>query len=311
MLSAALIARRRAEFDAVHAHAPTLARVDLTTCHGLHRAALEIAHDSQDLDDLGIRARDLSRLRWLLPVLEASLRRGRVVALTARMAADLRRQLQIPEQRIERIPNGVDGARFSPRVRSRLRTDARRRMDVGSARALAFVGHDFKRKGLARAARALAELDDAVLLVAGEDPNDRSIGSKLTGRFAAQGLADRIRFLGPAEEVEQLYAAADVLIAPSLYEGFCLAVLEALSCGLPVIGSAAALPLELGPDGPALRRIPCTSSPAALCRAHASLDERPVAEIEAHARRVASLFSWDDVARRTRAVLAACRLSRP
>jgi glycosyltransferase involved in cell wall biosynthesis len=47
------------------------------------------------------------------------------------------------------------------------------------------------------------------------------------------------------EEMRRFYASGDVLYFPSRYEGFSMATLEALSSGLPVIGSEFAVPVEI------------------------------------------------------------------
>ncbi len=63
------------------------------------------------------------------------------------------------------------------------------------------------------------------------------------------GFADQIHFTGyfPEEELPLLYKGASVLLFPSFYEGFGLPVLEAFSCGLPVIVSnVASLPEVAG-----------------------------------------------------------------
>ena len=53
------------------------------------------------------------------------------------------------------------------------------------------------------------------------------------------GLTDRVRFLGfiPDEDLPALYSGAMLFLFPSLYEGFGLPVLEAMSCGTPVVCS--------------------------------------------------------------------------
>lgn len=49
------------------------------------------------------------------------------------------------------------------------------------------------------------------------------------------GVADRIRFLGQVDDVQQLLHATDGFVMPSIYEGFSIAALEAISTGLPAI----------------------------------------------------------------------------
>ncbi len=230
------------------------------------------------------------------------MRRGRVIALTRRMAGELSDLAGVASARIEVIPNGVNDTRFAPKLRKRLRPDARRRLDLADAPTALFVGHDFKRKGLLRAVDMLAHFDSAVLLVLGADPNDRRIRSFVEERIAEADLRQRVRFLGSHEDVERIYAAADLLIAPSLYEGFCLAVLEALACGLPVVGTPRALPAELGDEGPALRRVSTGASSEQLAVAMREMLRCSPEAQERHALAMSARFSWSEVTESTRAV---------
>ena len=57
-------------------------------------------------------------------------------------------------------------------------------------------------------------------------------------RLAARlGVASRLRFLGSANRMEEVYGNADILVHPAIYEPFSNACLEAMACGLPVISS--------------------------------------------------------------------------
>ncbi len=93
------------------------------------------------------------------------------------------------------------------------------------------VGTIEPRKNLARLVEAWRELapDLGLALVGGEGWGDRP------------DLADpRIRRLGfvPDSELGALYRGADVLVYPSLFEGFGLPVIEAMACGTPVVASS-------------------------------------------------------------------------
>lgn len=80
-----------------------------------------------------------------------------------------------------------------------------------------------------------ADIPDVSYLIVGEG-NDRQ---RLTSRAKALGIADRVVFTGyiPEKEKAEYYRLADVYLMPSTGEGFGFVFLEALACGVPVIGS--------------------------------------------------------------------------
>jgi N-acetyl-alpha-D-glucosaminyl L-malate synthase BshA len=69
----------------------------------------------------------------------------------------------------------------------------------------------------------------------GEGP-ERSSAQALARRL---GLQDRVRFLGTQESIEEIAGMADVFLLPSELESFGLSALEAMACGVPVVGSDA------------------------------------------------------------------------
>ncbi|GMV51253.1 MAG: Lipopolysaccharide core biosynthesis protein RfaG [Nitrospirae bacterium] len=95
-----------------------------------------------------------------------------------------------------------------------------------------FVGHNFRRKGLARAIEVLADRRcvDWYLLVVGRDaptPYER--------RAERLGVASRVRMLGEQSDVAELYWAADACVLPTYNDPCSRTVLEALSLGVPCI----------------------------------------------------------------------------
>jgi UDP-glucose:(heptosyl)LPS alpha-1,3-glucosyltransferase len=158
-----------------------------------------------------------------------------LLALSWMVARDYERYHAVPAERIRVIHNGVDTKRFSPDHRAAHRELVRRQLGVGDEHLLAlFVGHDYRRKGLATAIAAvnrMAAAGDPIRLavVGGKKSHPRS----LTAQGA--GPSDTVVFLGPVRDVRPYYAAADVFVLPSFSDPCSLSVLEAAASGLPSI----------------------------------------------------------------------------
>ena len=84
----------------------------------------------------------------------------------------------------------------------------------------------------------LAAIEPAVVYLAAGDGPDRP---RLERRAMELGVQDRVVFTGylPADRKGDYYRLADVFAMPSRGEGFGIVILEALACGLPVVGSRA------------------------------------------------------------------------
>jgi alpha-1,3-rhamnosyl/mannosyltransferase len=148
---------------------------------------------------------------------------------------------------------------------------------------LLFVGAIQKRKNPLAAADAAVEVG-LPLVVAGP-VKDPELARELERRGAdLRGYVDKAH-------LADLYRGAACLVLPSRYEGFGLPVLEAMSCGTPVVAS----------DDPALREV---GGDAALYAADGGLAEtvrQALRENEARSRaglERARLFSWEETARR-------------
>ena len=180
---------------------------------------------------------------------ERMLERGswkRIVALSQRGKRELVEAYAIPASEIEVIPNGVDLVRWNPAMAAEGRAASRAKFGLSATdRVLLFVGTGFRRKGLDTLIGALAALEGVKLLVVGRDGAERSYR-----RHAARlGLKDRVIFAGQQRADAALYGAADVVALPTRYEPFGNVVLEALSCGVPALVSAAAGAADVyGPD---------------------------------------------------------------
>ena len=159
----------------------------------------------------------------------------RVIVNSRMMRNQLVAQYPHLADRIEVIHNGVDAV--SPPVGDR--TARRQALAVAhgldpSAVWLLFAGHEFKRKGLRHALRALARARaagmDAQLVVVGRD----RVGPYERERDRL-GLTPHVAFAGAVPGMAKYYASVDALILPSHYDPFANVTMEAMGSGLPVI----------------------------------------------------------------------------
>ena len=133
------------------------------------------------------------------------------------------------------IPNGVDVQHFSRSAIAPLRESARTQRHCSPEQTvLLLIGNDWRNKGLGTLLAAMANCKELPLrlLVVGQDEQ-----TPFRAQAAAAGVLERVDFCPPVADVRPLYAAADILTAPSLEDSFNLPVLEAMACGLPVIVS--------------------------------------------------------------------------
>jgi len=158
-----------------------------------------------------------------------------VLALSQMVAHDYRHYHGVRPEQIRLVYNGVDTRRFSPAHRPRHRRTVRGELGVCHDEVLLlFVGHDFHRKGLGTALRAMGRLvrEAAPVRLA-------VVGGKHFGRFVRlarrAGVAAAVRFLGSIGDPVPYYAAADVYVLPTLYDPCSLGVLEAAASGLPSV----------------------------------------------------------------------------
>jgi glycosyltransferase involved in cell wall biosynthesis len=112
---------------------------------------------------------------------------------------------------------------------------------------------------------------------------------------------DRVRFLGARDDVPELLASFDAFAFPSLFEGLCLAVIEAQAAGVPVVATPVGGIRETVIDGETGLLVP-TADPAALAAGiRRLLDDRPAAEAMAAEakRRVRARFSIERMVEET------------
>ncbi len=156
-------------------------------------------------------------------------------AVSADVARVMSRRLRIPMDRIQVVYRGRDPARLGTPTLDR-RLQARAALSVGESTPLVLsVGRLDLQKGvettIAAFRRVVAQMPDAVLLVAGRPGNANSAVQAEVQRTPA------VRFLGHRSDVPDLMCAADVLSFPSRWEGLGGTLVEAMALRLGVVAS--------------------------------------------------------------------------
>jgi glycosyltransferase involved in cell wall biosynthesis len=132
------------------------------------------------------------------------------------------------------IYNTFDETRF--RLASdRVRAGERLRLGIDEgAFVVVVVGNcsAVKNRGIVFEALALTGAPDATVLHVGLERESETGERSLVDRL---GVADRVRFLGFVEDVPAVLHAADAFVMPSTREGFGVAALETLGCGVPTV----------------------------------------------------------------------------
>jgi glycosyltransferase involved in cell wall biosynthesis len=122
------------------------------------------------------------------------------------------------------------------------------------------------------------------------------------------GVADRVRLVGavPREEMGRWYRSADVLVAAPWYEPFGLTPLEAMACGVPVVGTAVGGIKDTVVDGVTGDLVPARDPRALGTALQRLLDDRirRFAYATAALERARRRYSWAATAERLAEVYA-------
>jgi glycosyltransferase involved in cell wall biosynthesis len=227
----------------------------------------------------------------------------RIVTVSESSRHDIVKDHGVDARRMQVVPVGVDPDLFRPitgieRIGGRLVTTA---------------SADVTMKGLRYLLEAVAKLRterDVSLVVIGR-PKE---GGRSAETIERLGLTDVVSFVtGVSDQrIYELYSEAELAIVPSLYEGFSLPAIEAMSCGVPLVSTTGgALPEVVGADGDTALLVAPGDSEALAAKIRMALDDPALrAAVGARGReRVIDNWSWRHTAERTleqyRALLAA------
>ncbi|MCS7285612.1 MAG: glycosyltransferase family 1 protein [Anaerolineae bacterium] len=242
---------------------------------------------------VSLRARLLFRYLFLLALSSSS----GIIVVSNTTLNDLKARFKIGGKGLAMIPLAADPA-FQPCLPHE--REAVRLKYKLPERFILFVGSHKPHKNLENLLKAFARTrarTNAILAIAG--PGSRN-SWRLRALAQKLGLENSVRWLGrvPDDDLPALYSASAAFVFPSLYEGFGLPVLEAMSCSAPVICS----------DIPALREVAGEAafyfnplSPDSIAQAIDTVMENQELRKDLTERGLAraAMFSWDKSAHQT------------
>jgi len=226
----------------------------------------------------------------------------RIITVSESSRTDIVKDHGVDPSVMHVVPVGVDPDQFRPipgveRIPGRLITTA---------------SADVTMKGLRYLLEAIAKLRterEISLTVIGKP----KAGGRSAETIERLGLTDVVSFVSGVsdERIYEMYSESELAIVPSLYEGFSLPAIEAMSCGIPLVSTTGgALPEVVGDDNDTAFLVTPGDSEALAARIRTALDAPELrAKVGARGRqRVIDNWSWKHTALKTleqyRALLA-------
>ena len=209
--------------------------------NGFEKPTVVTCHDLINLvrpDTFKNRARfpalSMKTWKWSITGMKCA---NQVITVSAHTAKDVVDNLQVNQKQISVVPNAVDG-KFHPLPPEEISTFRQQQGLSSETVCLLNVGSNNLRKNVSTVLKVLLVLRDRGLSV-----HFWKVGTGFNQEqkcfIKNHGLTDYITYQGEpdVQTLVQFYNSADVLVAPSLYEGFGMTILEAMACGTPVVTS--------------------------------------------------------------------------
>lgn len=281
------------DYDLIHSH-DRIFTMSIFTVHGIpHKTWIREAR----LKPLSLFDRSMA---WVEEKALKGSSLPMILPVSTLVKDELLKTYDIPESNIQVIHPGVSIDRFKVLDQESCRYEIRQRHGLSQSDIVVlFVGMNFEIKRLQLVLKGIAHLvgtemtnSTLKLLVVGKGDERRYLDMARD-----LGIQNRIFFAGVSSEVEKYYLASDIFTMPSQFDTFGLAVLEAMTAGLPVIITqkvGARDLIDAGVHGFVLGKDP---SPLDLSEKLAFLMKKETRmRLGDNARKAALHHSWDKVA---------------
>jgi glycosyltransferase involved in cell wall biosynthesis len=159
----------------------------------------------------------------------------RIICCSKYMAVEVARNLGVPQDKIDVVPNGIDSSLFEGPIEVE---GLRARFALADEILVLYVGRLVYEKGITLLVEAMPQVLRSLnvkLVIVGEG----YLKEDLINRVHDLGLADKVYVTGflDSETLRGLFRVADVCVIPSMYEPFGIVALEAMAAGSPIVTS--------------------------------------------------------------------------
>ena len=297
---------RETTYDVLNTHGVVCPTGGVLWTQSIHRAWLERSKTMRSPLSIARFKQRLNPLHRVLLALDeehyAQRNYQKIIATTNDVRDDLNRLYAVPQNDVVVVPNGFNPQEFNPATRSARRAEMRQKLGLKADDiALLFVANELERKGfqtLLEAIKILKRRDVRVISVGRVDSN------AVMKSAEAFGVRDQVLACGSTQDVAGFHAASDLFVLPTQYEAFCLAILESLGSGLPVVTTRVPGAYDAIVEGENGALIDDPKSGAQLARALEPLLERRVREEMADKTpATVAQYQWPRVLERYESVL--------
>jgi len=170
----------------------------------------------------------LSSKNLIKPIIKTILKKASKVLVISKKLSEKILELGIPQNKIMITYNMVNTKIFNPQVKTSFKKEIKTKKPI-----ILFVGNLVPQKGVEYLIKAKKLLKkDSKLVIVGGGP----LLKKLKKIVKEENIKDVI-FTGPRTDINNIMAAADIIVQPSIHEGFSIVLLEAMAMAKPVIAT--------------------------------------------------------------------------
>lgn len=289
------------KFDIIHAHDWIVAFAARVLKNAYSIPLISTIHATEYGRNWGIHnetQKYISNVEWFL-----TYESWKVIVNSSHMKNEVIKVFNLPEDKIELIPNGIDIDKFKAYKRN---FNFRRKYAHDYEKIIFYVGRIVNEKGvhilLDAVPKVLSNFYNAKFIIAGKGPQL----DYLKNKAIATGVSNKIFFTGyiSDEELLQLYKCVDVAVFPSLYEPFGIVALEGIVAEVPIVvsdtGGLGEI-VEHGVDG--MKCIAGNADSLASCILEILFNPKKAEKLKKNALlKIKKYYNWDVLSKQTEAV---------